>query len=50
MSSKTKSWNKKPGQPGFEYGHAKQERKDRREVHAAKKRRQQARKEELGIW
>ena len=50
MSSRTKNWNKKPGQPGFEYGPAKQERKYRREVHAEKKSRQRAHKEELGIW
>ena len=50
MSSKTKNWNKKPGQAGFEYGPVKYQRERRRKDHAAKKGRQKARKEELGIW
>ena len=49
MSSKTKNWNKKPGQAGFEYGPSKDYREWRRKNHAAKKMRQRARKEELGI-
>lgn len=50
MSSKTKNWNKKPGQAGFEYGPSKDHREWLRKDHAAKKSRQKARKEELGIW
>lgn len=50
MSSKTKNWNKKPGQAGFEYGPNRATREWRRKDRAAKKSRQKARKEELGIW
>ena len=35
MSSKTKNWNKKPGQAGFEYGPNKDERQWRKDRHAS---------------
>lgn len=50
MSSKTKNWNKKPGQAGFEYGPQKDEREQRRNDHAIKKAWQRTQKERMGIW
>lgn len=40
MGSRTKNWNKKPGDPSFENGYNKRERERMRKQHAAKKRHQ----------
>ena len=40
MGSRTKNWNKKPGDPSFKTGYNQLEREHRRKQHAAKKRHQ----------
>ena len=49
MGSRTKNWNKKPGDPSFENGYNQRERERMREQHAAKKRHQATQYARLGI-
>ena len=49
MSSRTKNWNKKPGDAGFEYGPNKEWRAQRRARHNAIKSRQLNRDRKLGL-
>ena len=41
MSSRTKNWNRKPGDPLFDRGYNAEERRRRRAIHAGKKTRQE---------
>lgn len=41
MSSRTKNWNRKPGDPLFDRGYNAKERRRRRAIHAGKKTRQE---------
>lgn len=49
MGSRTKNWNKKPGDPSFKNGYNQRERERMRKQHAAKKRHQATQYARLGI-
>lgn len=49
MGSRTKNWNRKPGDPQFDRGYNSSERKHMRSEHARKKRRQRAVRKYLGV-